>query len=70
MAQFLAVGRHAEAEPLLVKALEGQRRVLGEEHPRTLESMNNLIKLYEAWGKPEQAEEWRAKLPPKENTER
>jgi len=27
----------------------------------------NLIELYEAWGKPEKAEEWRAKLPHMEN---
>jgi len=32
-------------------------------HPHTLESWNNLIDLYEAWGKPEKAAEWRAKLP-------
>jgi len=25
--------------------------------------LNNLIDLYEAWNKPEKAEEWRAKLP-------
>lgn len=25
----------------------------------TLDFLNNLIKLYEAWGKPEKAEEWR-----------
>ena len=31
-------------------------------HPNTLESWNNLIDLYEAWNKPEKAEEWRAKL--------
>jgi hypothetical protein len=29
----------------------------------TLESLNNHIKLYEAWDKLEKAEEWRAKLP-------
>jgi hypothetical protein len=27
-----------------------------------LESWNNLIELYEAWGKPEKAKEWRLKL--------
>lgn len=27
------------------------------------ESWNNLIELYEAWGKPEKADEWRKKLP-------
>jgi hypothetical protein len=31
--------------------------------------MRNLIEIYEAWNKPEKAEEWRAKLPQKEATE-
>jgi len=31
--------------------------------------MNNLINLYEAWGKPEEAEKWRAKLPVERDTE-
>jgi len=29
--------------------------------------LDNLIDLYEAWGKPEDAEKWRAKLPTTEN---
>jgi hypothetical protein len=29
----------------------------------TLESLQSLITLYEAWNKPEKAEEWRVKLP-------
>ena len=29
---------------------------------RVLELLNNLIILYETWNKPEEAEEWRAKL--------
>jgi hypothetical protein len=28
-----------------------------------LESLNNLIDLYEAWNKPEKAKKWWAKLP-------
>ena len=40
--------------------------MLGEEHPDTLDSLNKLVELYEAWGKPEKAEEWRAKLPTEE----
>jgi hypothetical protein len=32
-------------------------------HPGTLESRNDLIELYEAWNKPEEADKWRAKLP-------
>ena len=31
-------------------------------HPHTLESLNNLIALYEAWNKREKTKEWRAKL--------
>ncbi|MHC4582889.1 MAG: tetratricopeptide repeat protein [Planctomycetota bacterium] len=50
-------------EPLLLEAVDGRRLKLGDTHPHTLESWNNLIDLYEAWDKPEKAEEWRAKLP-------
>ncbi len=55
--------RYDKAESLLLETLEDRCKVLGEEHPDTLGSLNNLIELYEAWGKPEKAEEWRAKLP-------
>jgi len=33
-----------------------------------LESLNNFIALYQAWNKPEKAQEWRAQLPKAENT--
>ncbi len=48
---------------LLLKAVNGRHLKLSDKHPRTLDSLNNLIELYEAWGKPEKAEKWRAKLP-------
>ena len=54
--------RYEEAEKLLIEAVEGRRLKLSDTHPHTVESLNNLIELYEAWGKPEKAEEWRAKL--------
>ena len=41
---------------------EGRRLKLGDTHPHTLESINNLIDLYETWNKPEKANEWQAKL--------
>jgi len=41
---------------------EGRRLKLGDTHQHTIESWNNLIDLYEAWNKPEKAEERRAKL--------
>jgi len=54
--------RYVEAEKLL-EAVEGRRLKLCDKHPHTLESMNNLIELYEVWNKIEEAEKWRAKLP-------
>jgi hypothetical protein len=38
---------------------------LGDIHSHTLESLKNLIELYEEeeLGKPEKAEQWRVKLP-------
>jgi hypothetical protein len=55
--------KHAEAEPLLLAGLEGliqraaripapDRWVLGD-------ARNRLVRLYEAWGKPEKAAAWR-----------
>ncbi len=55
--------RYDRADRLLVEAVEGRRLKLGDIHPHTQESLNNLIELYEAWGKAEKAEEYRAKLP-------
>jgi len=51
-------GDYDKAEPLLLAAVEGRRLKLGDKHTHTVESLNNLIDLYEAWDKPEQAEEW------------
>jgi tetratricopeptide (TPR) repeat protein len=56
-------GRYDKAEPLFLEAVEGRRLKLGDTHPHTIESLNNLIDLYESWNKPEKATEWRTKLP-------
>jgi len=61
--------RYNEAEPLLLEAIEGRKQKLGQQHPDTFDSVRNLIELYEAWGKPQKAEQWRAKLSDKEGTE-
>jgi tetratricopeptide (TPR) repeat protein len=42
---YLHQGRYNEAEPLWVKALEDNRRILGEKHPNTLWSISNLTML-------------------------
>jgi len=60
--------KYDEAEELLTGAAKGARRVLGEAHPSMVRSVTHLIELYEAWGKPEKAEEWRPSLPGKEET--
>jgi tetratricopeptide (TPR) repeat protein len=62
-------GDYDKAEPLLLEHLEISQRVLSEGHPDTTAAMNKIIKLYEDWGKPQKAEEWRSKLPRKKGTE-
>ncbi len=62
-------GQYSEAEQMLIEALEFSRRVLGEEHSETQACLEDFVRLYEAWDKPEKAEEWRAKPPRKEGTE-
>jgi hypothetical protein len=57
-------GRYAEAEPLLVSAQEGLARALGAEHRDTLRVVDELVRLYDAWGKPDKAARWRKRLPP------
>jgi len=66
---YLDQGRYAEGEPLLLKHQQARRERLGADHPATAVSTKTLIRLYEAWKKPEKAEEWRAKLPQKEPVE-
>lgn len=47
--------RYAEAEPLLTDGYTGLIWKLGEKDLRTIEARQRLAKLYDAWGKPEQA---------------
>jgi eukaryotic-like serine/threonine-protein kinase len=57
--------RFHEAEQLLLKGYETLRAKLGEEREDTNYIATRLAALYEAWGKPQKAAEWRAsKLPP------
>ncbi|MCH8903617.1 MAG: tetratricopeptide repeat protein, partial [Bacteroidetes bacterium] len=48
-------GKLDEAEPYYREALEGRRRVLGDDHPSTLTSINNMGNLLNALGKYEDA---------------
>jgi hypothetical protein len=50
-------GRFNEAEELQVHVMETRKRVLGDEHPSTLISMNNLALTYNSQGRWKEAEE-------------
>ncbi|KAG9235723.1 Tetratricopeptide repeat-domain-containing protein [Amylocarpus encephaloides] len=48
-------GRWKEAEDLFVLVMETRKRVLGQEHPDTLTSMNNLAFSWKQLGRSEEA---------------
>jgi non-specific serine/threonine protein kinase/serine/threonine-protein kinase len=56
--------RYAEAEALLLRSrasLEAERKSSGD--PRVVQATERLVALYDAWGKPDKAAEWRALTP-------
>ncbi|MGD8453828.1 MAG: tetratricopeptide repeat protein [Phycisphaerae bacterium] len=59
---LVAAGRYAEAEPVLARSYERLAILLGEQNHRTRQTAQFLVDLYEKWGKPEQATEWRERL--------
>jgi eukaryotic-like serine/threonine-protein kinase len=58
--------RYAEAEPLLLSGYEGM--IQRESTMSAFDQFNlaeigeSIVKLYQSWGKPEEAAEWRQKL--------
>lgn len=55
--------RYDEAEALLLKSHSVLRETLGEEHDRTIKTIERLVDLYQAVGKTDKAAEYRALLP-------
>jgi len=59
---------YAEAEPLLLQSYQGLQQRQASLPPilnaprRVTESLERLVQLYDAWGKPTQAAEWKKKL--------
>ncbi len=56
------MARYDQAEPYLIDSIEELTASAGPRHRRTRSGIKALIDLYDAWGKPEKAAEWRAKL--------
>jgi tetratricopeptide (TPR) repeat protein/tRNA A-37 threonylcarbamoyl transferase component Bud32 len=63
---LLGQGRYAEAEPLILEGYEGlkarEQNILPQGKIRLPEAAQRVVELYEKWGKPDKAAEWRAKL--------
>ncbi len=59
---FVDLRRYDDAEPLALEAFQGFLGSLGAEHERTQGTVRVLAQLYDSWGQPAQAAEWRAKL--------
>jgi len=58
--------RYADAEPLLLSGFEGLRQreasIPTAEKPRLTWALERLVRLYDAWGKQEDAMKWRKEL--------
>src|SRR5262249_40419967 len=67
-ASLLGQKKFAEAEPPLLAGYEGMKRrepTMPPDRNITLrEAIERLVQLYEAWGKPGKAAEWKARLGP------
>jgi serine/threonine protein kinase/tetratricopeptide (TPR) repeat protein len=53
------LGRYAQAEPVLLESYKTLSTARGVRLPRVWEARDRLVRLYEAWGKPDRAAEWR-----------
>ena len=64
--QTLGLKKYKESEPLLLSAYDGMKqcedKVPAEARPRLTEAIQRLVQLSHAWGKPDRALEWEAKL--------
>jgi serine/threonine protein kinase len=63
---LLSQGQYAKAELLLLQGYEGMKAreatIPVPDKPRLLEAAERVVKLYESWGRPEQATAWKSKL--------
>ncbi len=63
---LLGRGRYAEAEPLLLSGYDGMKaraaKIPPAAKPRVPEAAARIVRLYDAWGKPEKAAAWKRRL--------
>jgi len=64
------LSRFDDAERALLEARNILVAALGPSHQRTLKATKELVELYDAWAKPEEADRWRAELTPAQPAER
>jgi len=57
-----ARAQYAAAEKVLLEAEQALGAAVGPDHAQTKKAIGNLVELYEAWGKPGEADRWRARL--------
>ncbi len=55
------MARYPEAQEQLLEAHRVLDAAVGDGHMRTIRAVRALVDLYEAWGKPNQAADWRAR---------
>ena len=65
---LLGQKKFAEAEPFILQGYEGlkarEAKIPAPSRKRLAEAAERVVKLYEAWGKPDKAAEWRRRLGP------
>jgi hypothetical protein len=63
---LLGQGQYAAAEPLLVQGhqemMVRRARIPAFSKPRLPEAAEGIVRLYQAWGKPDKAAEWKSQL--------
>ena len=63
---LLGQGRYAQAEPLIVGGYEGlkarEAKIPAPSRPRLREAAERVARLYDAWGRPDEAAAWKLKL--------
>ena len=71
---LLGQTKYAEAEPLLLSGYEGMKTreasIPPKDKVRLSQAAERVVKLYEAWGKPDRAAKWRKELESRKEVEK